>query len=114
MAQVNETLTSIQVGNPLTQQLKQPLVTDVIEKSAYVRVTDPVHFLRADDLTEHLECVVAGMTWAEAERNIAEVRFVDSLQDHHDRSLNDLVFHGSNPQRTRLAIPFRNVATQTG
>lgn len=46
------------------------------------------------------------------QRTKEEVLFVDPFQDHHDRSLNDLVFHGADSQRPRLSFPFGNVPTQ--
>jgi hypothetical protein len=43
-----------------------------------------------------------------------EIGFINWLQDHHDRSLNNLVFHASDTQRSRLSIPFGNLFSQAG
>ena len=52
--------------------------------------------------------IVAGSIGAESKRVVAKVHFVDSFQDHHDRPLDDLVFHARyNLCRSHLR-PFRS------
>ncbi len=101
------------ITDAFSQQLNQVRVRHVIKEAFDVGVTDPVHFLPSDELTESGECLVAGSARPKAIGSVMEISFVDWLQDHRNSTLDNIVFHGRDAERTRFAIPFRDVTTQT-
>ena len=95
------------------QQLFQSLVTHVIKEAFDVRVADPVHFPRSDDPAQSRQRLVTRFPRAITVRGVVKVDFVDWLQDHHDRTLDQFVLHASDAQRSRFPIPFGDVLPQT-
>src|SRR5688572_2128941 len=50
-------------------------------------------------LPEALKCLMGRTSWAETIRTVKKVLFVDRLQDHHDRPLEDFVLQRRDPDR---------------
>ena len=80
------------------QQLNQLVVVDFVKERANVAVRNEVHFLGVDVMAECFQSIVTRATGPKPVGVVMKVDFVDSLQYHHDRALDNLALDARDAQ----------------
>ena len=93
----------------MLQKLHQPLVADVVEEAANVRIDDPVHFPLRDAHVQGVQGSVTASSRTKAVTEPQKVLFVDAFQNRARRLLDDLVLQGGDSQRTHPAVRLGDV-----
>src|SRR5215469_12533033 len=96
------------VGNAMLDELDQPFVGEMIEKSPNVHIEHPVHFSRQQSRVQGIQRLMLAAPWSKPVRKAEKIRFVNGVQ-HFDRStLDDLVFQRRDSERSLPPVGLRN------
>ena len=96
------------IGDPVLDELQQPLVIDGVEETTNVRVEHPVYLPLGQTYPQRIQCVVRVAARPKPVAEAEEVLLVDVFEHGLDGLLDDLVFQGRNAQGTLSPVGFGN------
>src|SRR6267142_4582092 len=86
-------------------KLNQPLMVQAIEERTDIAIQHPVHSLLQGN-EQGIQCIVLALARSIAVREAEEVRLVDGIQHLDCRALDDLIFQGSDYERSLPPVVF--------
>src|SRR5512132_3309442 len=102
------------VGDPMSNELQQPFMTDVVEEAFDVRIEYPVHSLSLQTHIERVKRLMRVASRPEPVREAFEVRLINLIKDGHYGLLNNLVLQRRDAQRALLPVSLRNIDSPRG
>ncbi|MGY3621758.1 site-specific DNA recombinase [Bradyrhizobium sp. USDA 10063] len=97
------------VADAVFQKLDQPVLVHTSEKVLHVGVKYPVHLPRGDRYRQGVQPIMWASTGSKPVGEADEVAFVDGVEHHDGRALNDFILQGSDRQRSLPAVSLRDV-----
>src|ERR1700678_3510526 len=98
----------------MLDELHHPLVTQVVEESANIRIEYPVHSLPLDAYVQRIQRLMRAASRTESIRKAPKVHLVDLVENGHHRLLDDLIFQRGDAQWPLPAISLRYVHSSRG
>src|ERR1700704_4911063 len=97
------------VANPMLDEPDQPFPADLVEKGLDVTIEHPVDPPLPDPKRERIQRLMLAAFRSETVAEAQEFRLIDRRQNCHHRSLDNLVLHGRDAERTLSAICLWNI-----
>jgi len=87
----------------------QPVLVHTSEKVLHVGIKYPVHLPRGDCYRQGVQPIMWASTGSKPVGEADEVAFVDGIEHHNGRALDNFVLQGSDRQRSRPAVSLRDI-----
>jgi hypothetical protein len=85
------------ISDAMLDELKEPIVSNFIEKAPDVGVKNPIHFPPHDSHPERIQRIMLASPRSEPIREPQKVLFVNLIEDRHHCVLDDLILQRSDP-----------------
>ncbi|GFM31475.1 uncharacterized protein PY1_contig-18-13 [Novosphingobium sp. PY1] len=97
------------VADPVFQEANQPFLADSPKEILDIGVNNPVHLPLVDRYTQRVQRIMRSSSGPEPVGEATEVAFVDGVEHHDGRTLDDLFLQSGNRQRPLLSICLRYI-----